>query len=389
MRTFLAWAENVRSGRHPIPAGHTVERTFSAQARNVRTPPPATVRDVRILIALVVAIATLTLPTMALAHESPLLGTDYRAQVDAIPAGIDVLSVGGDDRLAIVRTDATEVIVLGYGGEPYLRLDAQGVWENANSPAVALNAERAPDGPLEGTSRPPEWRRVDDGRVALFHDHRSHWMASQPPLEVREDPTAQRTIFDWAVPLVIDGEAAEITGTLSWMGAVRTWAWWLAAAAVSALAALIGWFLARRAAVVIALVGALLAMAASLVIGVNAELGFPDPTEPVALAIGVTALLVAAGLVGAFITRRTPAYAATVLLVLAITVGGVQVIGPAAEIFGFAFVPGPLGTLPIRLIAVAGLAGCALAIGAAAGAWRTQLATLPTGQPSEPQRTGW
>lgn len=343
----------------------------------------------RALIALAVALATIALPTAAFAHESPLLATDYRAQVDAFPAGVDVLSIGGDDRLAIVRTGADEVLVLGYGGEPYLRLDDAGVWENINSPAVALNAERAPDGPLEGTNRPPAWRQIDDGRVALFHDHRSHWMASQPPLEVRADPSVPRTIFDWTVPLVIDGEPAEITGTLSWMGEVRTWAWWLAAGVASGLAALLGWLLARRAAVPLALTGALVAMAASLAIGVNAELGFPNPTEPITLAVGVTALLAVAGLVGAYVTRRTPAYAATVLLVLAITVGGVQVIGPAAEIFGFAFVPGPLGTLPTRLIAVAGLVGCALTIGAAAGAWRVQLATLPRSLPSEPRPTGW
>ena len=34
--------------------------------------------------------------------------------------------VGGDDRLELTRTTASEIVVLGYGGEPYLRLDAEG-----------------------------------------------------------------------------------------------------------------------------------------------------------------------------------------------------------------------------------------------------------------------
>ena len=343
----------------------------------------------RVLVVLLALAAGLAVPATTLAHESPLLGTDYRTEIGSVPPGIDVISVGGDDRLALVRTEAREVIVLGYGGEPYLRLDDQGVWENVNSPAVALNAERAPSAPLEGTTRPPEWRRIDDGRVALFHDHRSHWMASQPPLEIREDPNGEREIFTWAVPVVIDGEAAEVSGTLNWMGSVRTAAWWTGAGILALAGALLGWFLARRAAVALALIGALLATVASLVIGINAELGFPEPATPVAIAIGVTALLTAAGLAGAYLTRRAPAHAATVLLVLAMTVGGVQLIGPAAEIFGFAFVPGPAGTLAVRIVAVIGLVGCALAAGAAAGAWRTQVATLPRHATHDPTPSGW
>ena len=84
------------------------------------------------------------MPSVAGAHGGATSGTNYESNVLTTPAGIAARMVGGDDRLMITRTTPATVIVLGYNGEPYLRLDLRGVWQNERSPAVALNDVRIP-----------------------------------------------------------------------------------------------------------------------------------------------------------------------------------------------------------------------------------------------------
>jgi hypothetical protein len=150
----------------------------------MRTAHPIALAAATLAVALV--------PAGAAGHSGETSGTDYRSDVRSAPDGVAVRIVGGDDRLLVERTTAASVTVLGYGGEPYLRLD-DGTWENRNSPAVALNAERQPDGPLDGADTAPDWVRVGDGTRAVFHDHRAHWMGSQAPAAVLADPDRRRS----------------------------------------------------------------------------------------------------------------------------------------------------------------------------------------------------
>jgi hypothetical protein len=343
----------------------------------------------RPLVALIAVAVSLAVPSAALAHEGPLFGTDYRTTVETVPDGVAVRVVGGDDRIAVTRTGAAPILIFGYGDEPYLRLDDEGVWENRNSPAVALNAERAPSGSLTGDALPPDWQRVDGGRTALFHDHRTHWMGSAPPLAVREDPGPKRELFDWAVPIEVAGKPAEITGTLTWMGTARTGAWWVGLAGMALLALALGWLAGRRHAIAAAAIGAGGATAASLAIGLNAALDVRSAGRDAVVAVGILAALALVALVGTVLTRRTPAYATTVLLLFALFAGGLHLIGPAGPIFGFAFVPGPLGTLPARIAVVVGFAGCALIAGSTARAWREHLPHLTPSGERRPSAPGW
>ena len=57
--------------------------------------------------------------------------------IEPATPGAEVRVLGGDESLRLDVHDGHEVVVLGYVGEPYLRIDPRGeVWENQRSPAV-------------------------------------------------------------------------------------------------------------------------------------------------------------------------------------------------------------------------------------------------------------
>ena len=63
--------------------------------------------------------------------------------------GLDVELIEDGARVELTNTGPTEVTVLGYEDEPYLRVGPEGVFENTRSPAVYQNRslERAGRGP--------------------------------------------------------------------------------------------------------------------------------------------------------------------------------------------------------------------------------------------------
>ena len=96
--------------------------------------------------------------------------SDYRAEITGYTDGargeegfeLQIVQLGS--RVELRRTTAHQVVVLGYQGEPYLRLDADGVWENENSPAVYLNRDRFASQPPPATATRPTERRAEVGR---------------------------------------------------------------------------------------------------------------------------------------------------------------------------------------------------------------------------------
>ena len=331
-------------------------------------------------LSLVLAMLALGLlaPAGALAHAGQSDGTDYRSSITAVPTGVTARIVGGDDRIEITRTTARQVVILGYGGEPYLRLDAQGTWENRNSAAVALNdVRRTPDAiPTTETKIGPDWVQTGTGDSVVFHDHRTHWMASQPPAKVRADPDHAQLLFAWSVPLAVDGQAAEIRGDVMWLGTPLTWLWWLLTALAVIAGALIG-SLRRVPVAPAAIAGTLVAVLAALATGLSQQLDLPDGGTGALVAIAIAVALLAIGLGLGHRLRAVPAHATTVLLLVALVAGGVQLVGLAGSAFAYALVPGPLPTVVTRILVIAGLAGVAVTAGACFRAWRTLLAGLP------------
>ena len=335
----------------------------------------------RFPLVLAVLAAALLAPAGALAHSGQTGGTDYRSSITAVPDGVSARMIGGDDRIEITRTTASQVMIPGSGGEPYLRLDEQGTWENRNSPAVALNDVRqtAEALPTSATKIGPDWVQLSSGNSVVYHDHRAHWMGTLPPAEVRADPAPERVLYDWGIPLFVDGTAVEIRGDLTWLGMPLTWLWWSITVLAVIAAAVVG-SLRRVRLVPAAIVGMLAAVLASLITGVSKQLDVPDGQNGVLIGIALAVVLLAIGLGLGHRLRAVPAHATTVLFLVALVAGGGQLVALAGNAFSYALVPGPLPTLLTRLLVIVGLAGVALAAGACARAWRTLLADLPPQQ---------
>ncbi|MGH2906716.1 MAG: hypothetical protein ACRDKI_08085 [Solirubrobacterales bacterium] len=156
----------------------------------------------------------------AQAHQSnPNYSSVFRAVVPAAP-GLKVQILGGDDRVELLNESGKDVIVSGYDKEPYIWIKAGGdVLVNQNSPATYLNEDRyaaVKVPPNASADAHPSWKlEAGNGRID-WHDHRVHWMSKVPPSKVLDDPSRRTKVFDWQVPVAIDGRPGSLDGTLFW-----------------------------------------------------------------------------------------------------------------------------------------------------------------------------
>jgi hypothetical protein len=186
-------------------------------------------RRIRGSVAVTMACWCLAPPAVVFAHGG---SPDFLSEVRSVTpgAGIAVEVLNRDDRLLLRAPRGVQVEIEGYSEEPYARIAADGTVEvNTNSPAYYLNQDRfqttaAPAG-LEG--EPPKWKEVGEAGRFEWHDHRMHWMGEgRPPMVT--DPDVETKVFDWSVPLRVDGVAGAVTGTLRWTpsggGGLPAWA---------------------------------------------------------------------------------------------------------------------------------------------------------------------
>ncbi len=150
--------------------------------------------------------------------------SDYRIEVigfEGDSTGVEVRPVELGNRMELVRTTADEVQIVGYEGEPYLRLDAGGVFENLNSPAHYINLDRFARTPIPATATAtaePNWVKLSDGTSVRWHDHRTHWMDPTPRQDVRDNPDVERVIFPAShVELLVDGRQVDAIVKVTWL----------------------------------------------------------------------------------------------------------------------------------------------------------------------------
>src|SRR5438045_7716315 len=164
---------------------------------------------VRWLVAVLAGlVAALTVASPASAHGADVpAASDYRCVVTGLSAevpGLTVRTVSAGTQLELVNHTGRTIEVLGYSGEPYLRVAPDGVYQNANSPATYLNQTLTggPAPPANASpAAPPAWHKLSATPAVLWPDHRAHWMATTRPPSVAADPSLPQRISSWSVPL--------------------------------------------------------------------------------------------------------------------------------------------------------------------------------------------
>jgi hypothetical protein len=173
----------------------------------------------RVAACALAALAVLS-PAVANAHKgSPNYRSTERSIVPPV-AGLKVQVLSYDDRLQMINQTGRNVEVRGYGGEPYVRLLADGTVEvNKRSPSYYLNADRYGNSTVPTQAKndaPPQWTAIDKTGRFEWHDHRIHYMSKTLPSQVT-DKDKRTKVFDWKVPIKVGGKPARIRGDLYWV----------------------------------------------------------------------------------------------------------------------------------------------------------------------------
>jgi hypothetical protein len=223
--------------------------------------------------------------------------------------GVEWRVYAGGALVGVTNHGDAELVVLGYEGEPFLRVGPGGVFENRNSPATYLNADRYGDVAVPPRADPaaaPQWAQVSRGPTATWHDHRMHWMSDRLPATVRAGRDRRQLVQPWTLPALHEGREVELVGELWWVPAAPAWPWLLAALALT-LPILAGVRVRHRgrAALLRPAAAGVAAIALLNTLHFVDELrAWPSPTLDVLFGLFHTALFVGAGLVGAALAWR-------------------------------------------------------------------------------------
>jgi len=254
--------------------------------------------------------------------------TSYRSEVTGIAPDLGVRAriVDADTRIEL-DSRGKEVLVLGYEGEPYLRIEGDGVFRNERSPATYLNASLdAPAPPPEADAEAePRWVRIGDGPTVRWHSHALHLSPSQEELG---------GYVPWSIPIVVDGAPSSITGRTIVLEQPSTIPWLVLAALLAAAGIAVALTQPAGLAIVLALLVALdVARVVGLVLGTPAWI---ESRSAVALDVGMLPFVGwCMALVGVwFALRRRPFQAGAAALVGGAVIayaGGLRELGDLSE----------------------------------------------------------
>jgi hypothetical protein len=250
--------------------------------------------------------------------------TNYESRILSVTPAIAGLQVEVRDlgnRIEVRNTTRHDVVVLGYSGEPYLRVGPRGVYENRRSPSVFLNRTAtvvADAPPSYRASAPPVWHRLSGAHVVFWHDHRVHWMGTSEPPVVAQSPGRAHLVSDWFVTLQYEGQTVRVSGELRWVPGPSAAPRLALALLVALLVGAVGfarWWAATIAAVLVGLAGLITVLVAG-------EWGATSAGPWIALLSTVYSLLgigiAVAASVALLRARRTPNDASAIVLVAAV-----------------------------------------------------------------------
>jgi len=199
----------------------------------------------RLVAAIVVAflwlIGMVGLAAPAPAHSVSGVGaTNWKTTLASVsPAlpGLAVRVVENGSRLEVTN-HGPEIVIFGYGGEPYLRVGPQGVFINALSPAAYLNCSRSgcPVPASADAHAPPRWEQFSTGQTIRWHDHRIHWMGRTLPPEVAQAPGVRHLQARWAVTMAQGPTVVTAAGDYTWIPGETPFPWLLLAVGLAGVA---------------------------------------------------------------------------------------------------------------------------------------------------------
>ncbi len=179
-----------------------------------------------------VLVATLVASsTPAAAHGvAGVQPSNYRTRILAIAPAVDGITlrpVDLGDRLELENDTSKDVVVLGYDGEPYLKVGPGGVFENVRSPAAYANRDRHGGViPEDADARAePEWRKIRSEPMIRWHDHRTHWMGANRPVSVQKDPGREQVVQEWKLTLRRGDRDVTVTGDVVWVPPPSPFPW--------------------------------------------------------------------------------------------------------------------------------------------------------------------
>ena len=143
----------------------------------------------------------------------------------ALPDGVKV-DIVGSDTFVRVQSDGHDVMVTGYKDEPYMHITTNGdVFVNDGSQTTLINGNRYGDVDTSSfvESPNPVWRKIGTNGIAMWHDHRVHWMSPKRPAPI----DTVGTVLEWKVSMSVDGVATTVAGTL-FLREKSSVLWWLA-----------------------------------------------------------------------------------------------------------------------------------------------------------------
>lgn len=202
------------------------------------SPEPRRVRRAVRLAVLTVALAglfALINPVPASAHIAGSSGspTNYRATVTAIQPAAPTMEVTvglGGQWVRLTNQAAAEIVVLGYRGEPFLRLSENRVQVNELSSTAAETGQVQNAAASEDPATEPRWTTQREGDQLTWSDAR----LDAPPESAGESGS-------WELPLIVDGQQVTVLGTRDLVPPPWPWPWAAALVLFAVAVSTLGW----------------------------------------------------------------------------------------------------------------------------------------------------
>jgi hypothetical protein len=177
----------------------------------------------------------LVVPSPAAAHvRSGVVAVDYRAHLvllsPELRAALAARVYQSDRAIQLDVRDDHSITVLGYLGEPFLRLDPRGLGVNATSPTAASAKLLSTTERVGGSG--VLWRERPGRRSVVWHDARTRGVPHG------------NAVTSWTIPLVVDGRRASLLGSTEHERRPSVWPWLVACGL--AVAVLLGALAAER-----------------------------------------------------------------------------------------------------------------------------------------------